>query len=188
MSPSSQEELRPQSAVLISTLVVVNIIWWMVMIAAIGLGATHMDRCPVQPSIPIYLIVLGAASLLSLSLTYTRSFWEDGFALIVSSVCMALLHLFSFGWFIAGTTWVYAVHPPSYSPGEARYCHQTTYQFAFIVTTLVWATMALVFVCCCCFATVTCCATVFARRRLIPNRYSFYGTISDSEEPTAGDV
>ncbi|KAF0024544.1 hypothetical protein F2P81_023346 [Scophthalmus maximus] len=37
MNLSPQEEVMPQSAVAISTIVVGNVIWWMVMIAAIGL-------------------------------------------------------------------------------------------------------------------------------------------------------
>ncbi|XP_045915246.1 transmembrane protein 272-like [Micropterus dolomieu] len=186
MNPSPQVEFGPQRAVQISAIVVVNIIWWMVMIAAIGLGATHVGRCPVQPYIPIYLIVLGATSLLSLSVTYTKSVWGDGIVFILSSTCMSFLHLFSFGWFIAGTCWVYPVYPPNYTPGAAPYCQKTTYQFAFIITTVVWVTMTLIFVCGFCFALLTCCKTVFARRRLIPNRGTFYGAFS--EEPTAGDV
>lgn len=85
-----------------------------------------------------------------------------------------------------GTTWIYPVYPPNYTPGAPRYCQRTTYQFAFIVTTLVWVSLTLVFLCGFCFSLLTCCKTVTARRRLIPNRNSFYGAIS--EEPTAGDV
>lgn len=66
------------------------------------IGAAHVGHCPVQPYIPIYLIVLGATSLLSLSVTYTKSVWGDGIVFILSSICMSFLHLFSFGWFIAG--------------------------------------------------------------------------------------
>ncbi|XP_070841404.1 transmembrane protein 272-like [Chaetodon trifascialis] len=186
MDPSPQEESRPQSAVVISTTVVVNIIWWMVMIAAIGVGVTHLGRCPLQPNIPIYLIVLGASSVLSLSLTYTRSIWEGGCISTLSLACTVVLHLLTLGWFIAGTTWVYPVYPPNYTPGIARYCHRTAYLFAFIVTTLLWVTVTLMFVCGFCFSLLTCCKTVNARRRLIPSRSNFYGAIS--EESTAGDV
>ncbi|XP_034748079.1 transmembrane protein 272-like [Etheostoma cragini] len=187
MNPSPQSEVRPQSAVLISSLVVMNIIWWMVMIAAIGLGVTHLNSCPLQPNIPIYLIVLGTTSLLSLSLTYTRAIPGDGVVSIMCSACTVILHLFSFCWFIAGSIWVYPVYPPIYTPGTSRSCHRTTYQFAFIITTLVWVAMAFIFFCGCCFALLTCCTTVIAGRRLIPSRFSFYGATSDSQ-PTAGDV
>ncbi|XP_068566706.1 transmembrane protein 272-like [Cebidichthys violaceus] len=188
MNPSPDVEVRPQSAVLISSLVVLNFIWWMVMIATIGLGATHLGRCPVQPNIPIYLIVLGTVNLLSLSLTYSRTSWGNGMASIMCSSCTAVLHLFTFGWFIAGTTWVYPVYPPDYTPGAFRYCHKTTYQFAFAVTTLVWVATTFMFVCSCCFALLTCCKNLISGNRLIPNRYTFYGATSDSHEPAGGDV
>ncbi|XP_034401029.1 transmembrane protein 272-like isoform X1 [Cyclopterus lumpus] len=188
MNPSPHVEVRPQSAVMISSLVVVNIIWWMVMIAAIGLGATHLSRCPVQPNIPIYLIVLGASNLLSLSLTYTRNNWGDDMASIMCSACMAILHFFTFIWFFIGTSWIYPVYPPDYTPGTLRHCHKTTYQFAFVVTTLVWVATTLMFICSCCFALLTCCKMVISGHRLIPNRYTFYGATSDSHEPAGGDV
>ncbi|XP_040908594.1 uncharacterized protein LOC121191491 isoform X2 [Toxotes jaculatrix] len=154
MNPSPEVENRSQNAVRISSVVVVNIIWWMVMIAGIAVGATHLSRCPVQPNIPIYLIVMGAASLLSLSLTYTSSTCTDGAVHILSLVCTGFLHFFTFCWFIAVT----------------------------------WALMALIFFCGCCFGALTCSKTVMARGRLIPSRTSFYGGISDFQEPIGGKV
>ncbi|KAM4539883.1 transmembrane protein 272-like [Odontesthes bonariensis] len=179
-------DFRPQGAVLIATLVVVNFIWWMVMIAAIGVGATHLDSCPVQPNIPIYLIVLGATSILSLSFTYNISANKDSAINIVSSACMTILHIFNFAWLIAGTCWVYNIYPPNYT-GPDR-CHKITYQFAFVVTTLMWVTMTLVFICGCCFGLLTCCTTMVVRRHLIPTRNSFYGATSDLGEQATGDV
>uniref|UniRef100_UPI0037E90974 transmembrane protein 272-like n=1 Tax=Semicossyphus pulcher TaxID=241346 RepID=UPI0037E90974 len=186
MDEYPQVESRPQSAVLFSTLVILNVIWWMAMIAAIALGAAYLDHCPLQPNIPIYLIVLGATNLFALSLTYS-SRREKSFSSILISCCMTVLHLFTFCWFIAGTSWIYPIYPPNYKPGIALYCHKTTYQFAFIVTTLVWVAISFTFVCGCCFALLTCCGTVTIRHRLIPNRYSFYGATRNSEEP-GGDV
>ncbi|KAM6899992.1 uncharacterized protein FYW49_018107 [Xenentodon cancila] len=178
-------DLRPQSAVLIATVVVVNIIWWMLMIAAIGLGATTLSLCPVQPYIPIYLLVLGAASILSLSVTYISRTNTVGAAHIFSSACMVILHLFSFAWLIAGTCWIYSVHPPNYT-GPDQHCHKTTYQFAFVVTTLLWVIVSLVFLCGGCCALLTCCTTVVATRHLIPNRSSFYGATSDIQHSSVG--
>ncbi|XP_037329945.1 uncharacterized protein LOC119219131 isoform X3 [Pungitius pungitius] len=102
MNPSPHNEVRPQSAVLVATLVVLNMIWWMIMIAAIGLGATHLSLCPVESNIPIYLIALGVTNLLALSLTYTQTTWGEGMVFTLCSTCTAILHLISFGLFFAG--------------------------------------------------------------------------------------
>ncbi|XP_059206462.1 transmembrane protein 272-like [Centropristis striata] len=190
MEPSPLVEYRPRSAVSFSCLVVMNIIWWMVMIAAIGLGAMHLRNCPVQPRIPLYLIVLGAVTLFALSLTYTRPSWGDGRAAILCSTTLVILHLFSFSWYIAGSTWVYPIYPPNYAETSeiSRYCQKTTYMFAFVVTTVVWSTSVLTIFCGCCFGLLTCCKTVRAGSRLIPSRSSFYGATSDSQDAVAGDV
>ncbi|MEQ2211967.1 hypothetical protein XENOCAPTIV_021977 [Xenoophorus captivus] len=44
----------------------------------ISCGTMHMDHCPVQPNVPVYLIVLGATSLLSLIFTYSSRGYQDG--------------------------------------------------------------------------------------------------------------
>ncbi|XP_049607566.1 transmembrane protein 272 [Syngnathus scovelli] len=178
----------PHADVQISSIVVVNIMWWMVMLAGIGLGATHLNHCPVQSRIPIYLVVLGSSSLLALSVTYCRYIWESGLMSTITSIGMVLLHLFTFCWFVAGSTWVYGVYPPSFTPGETRYCHKSTYNFAFIITTLVWASATLSLCCCACFVSMTCCKTVTARHRLTPTRTTSYGTthLLDEDGATGG--
>ncbi|KAJ4927882.1 hypothetical protein JOQ06_015683 [Pogonophryne albipinna] len=152
MNPSPDDQIRPRGAVTIASLVVANMIWWMLMIAAIGLGLTHLQRCPVEPILPIYLIVLGATTLLSLSMTYIMTNREGARVPNMCSVCITLLYLFSFGWFIAGSIWIYPIYPPNYIPGTAPYCHRVTYLFAFVITTIVWLATTLMFVFGCCFA------------------------------------
>ncbi|CAK6949296.1 transmembrane protein 272-like [Scomber scombrus] len=182
-------EGRTQSATATSSLVVGNIIWWMVMIAAIGVGATHIKSCPVQPFIPIYLSVLGAASIISLILTYSQRISESGIIYILISICMSFLHIFTFCWIIAGSYWVYTEYPPSYTPATARYCQKTTFQFAFVLTTLVWVMMALSFCCGGCYIVFACCCgTLSARHRLSPNRNTFYGGTDGAQGGAAGDV
>ncbi|KAK1880377.1 39S ribosomal protein L9 mitochondrial [Dissostichus eleginoides] len=82
--------------------------------------------------------MLGATTLLSLSMTYIMTNREGARVPTMCSVCITLLYLFSFGWFIAGSIWIYPIYPPNYTPGTAPYCHRVTYQFAFVITTIVW--------------------------------------------------
>lgn len=66
------------------------------------LGATHLNKCPVQPYIPIYLIVLGVTSILSLILTFLASTRKQRSSYILSSTFLSVVHLFNFCWLIAG--------------------------------------------------------------------------------------
>lgn len=86
----------------------------------------------------------------------------------------------------AGTNWVYSVYLPNYSAGTDRFCHKTTYQFAFIVTSLIWVLLSLVFLCGGCFLLVTWCK--FATYGLSSMHSTFYGGTSDFQEHRAGGV
>ncbi|XP_045919906.1 transmembrane protein 272-like [Micropterus dolomieu] len=76
-------------------------------IAQIVIGALHLNDCPRQPYIPIYLIVAGAFGLVLALLSCLPCAQEhkDGTANPLSQVCMAwnsLTSCFLFCWFIAG--------------------------------------------------------------------------------------
>ncbi|CAL8297937.1 unnamed protein product [Lota lota] len=131
-------ENEPQGAVLLSVIVVLHIIIWMIMVFAIGLGTIHLNNCPAQPYIPIYLIVLGVSSLLSLVLSYVQSPRKQSVVSILTSACISLLHIFNTCWFVAGTLWVFAIYSPSYSDAEDGYCQKNVYHFAFYLTSLCW--------------------------------------------------
>lgn len=187
MESSEDDEIRPRSAGVTASIVVVNVIWWMVLVAAIGFGAIHVNSCPVQPLIPIYMIVMGSVSLFSLTLTYTKSIWVDGTVFVIASTCNGLLYLFDFCWFIAGSVWVYSVYPPNYSHESAQFCFKPFYLFAFVITTLIWVTVGLVFFCGGCCFVCTCCTALRTGSSLLPARMRFYGATSDYK-PITGDV
>ncbi|XP_068164222.1 transmembrane protein 272 [Antennarius striatus] len=127
-------------------------------IAQIALGAIHQKDCPVQPLIPIYLIVMGTFSMvlnLLACLPCARE-PEDGTTNPTSRVCTAwnsLVSAFMFCWFIAGNVWIYSIYQPDYVKNDTvpdRYCDKTMYLFAFWTTTLVYIFLGLFLVVGCC--------------------------------------
>ncbi|XP_072303259.1 transmembrane protein 272-like [Eucyclogobius newberryi] len=190
MDSAPADAPRPQNALIVSSIALVNFIWWMVLLAAIGFGAIHLHSCPAEPYIPIFMIVLGSVSLVSLTLTYTKSIWTHRSVVLMTSTCIGLLYLFDFCWFISGSVWIYSVYPPDYSNRDStHFCYKPFYLFAFVLTTLVWATTGLMFLCGGCFFLCTCCTAVGAGRSWLSARIGFYGSTATSEyKPITGDV
>lgn len=132
-------------------------------IAQIVIGALHLNDCPRQPYIPIYLIVAGAFGLVLALLSCLPCAQEhkDGTANPLSQVCMAwnsLTSCFLFCWFIAGNVWIYSIYQPNYNKNTTNvdpYCDKTVYLFAFWTTTLVYILLGLFMVGGCCF--LLCC-------------------------------
>ncbi|XP_034413741.1 transmembrane protein 272-like [Cyclopterus lumpus] len=135
-------------------------------IAQIAMGAVHLDDCPRQHYIPIYLIVAGVFGLvLSVfsCLPCTKA-PEDGTFNPLTRVCMAwnsLTSFFFFCWFIAGNVWIYSIYEPNYNRNTTNvdpYCDRSLYLFAFWTTTLVYILLCLFMVggCCVCFCFLLC--------------------------------
>lgn len=123
-------------------------------IAQIAIGAVHLDDCPRQHYIPIYLIVVGVfglvLSLLSCLPCAKKS--EDP----ISRLCTAwnsLVSFFLFCWFIAGNVWIYSIYQPNYNKNTTSvdaYCDRTLYLFAFWTTTLVYILLGVFLIGGCC--------------------------------------
>ncbi|XP_053304376.1 transmembrane protein 272-like [Spea bombifrons] len=96
-------------------------LWTVLSIAMVIIGSMHIDNCPVEPNIPIYLIVGGTFHLLGFALSPLKLVQEK-----VAYAIGAILGLFSFCWFIAGSVWVFRVY--QYNP---RHCNDMVYKFAF---------------------------------------------------------
>lgn len=63
----------------------------------------HLNTCPLQPYIPVYLIVTGVLSMASLLLIYIRTAMIDESLLrFMCSLCLYLIIIFNFCWFISG--------------------------------------------------------------------------------------
>uniref|UniRef100_A0A3B5B2F7 Si:dkey-19b23.12 n=1 Tax=Stegastes partitus TaxID=144197 RepID=A0A3B5B2F7_9TELE len=122
-------------------------------IAQISIGAVHLEDCPRQPNIPIYLIVVGVFGLVLavLSCLPCAKQPEDGTSNPLSRVCTiwnSLTSCFLFCWFITGNVWIYSIYQPNYDKNTTdvnSYCDKTLYLFAFWTTTLVYILLGLMF-------------------------------------------
>ncbi|XP_078132434.1 transmembrane protein 272 isoform X1 [Sander vitreus] len=143
-------------------------------IAQIAIGAVHLDDCPRQRYIPIYLIVVGVFGLVLavLSCLPCAQKTEDSAPNPLSQVCTAwnsLTSSFLFGWFIAGNVWIYSIYEPNYNKNTTNvdpYCDRTLYLFAFWTTTLVYILLGLFLVGGCC---VLCCFCLCGRANPVNN-------------------
>ncbi|XP_051800088.1 transmembrane protein 272-like [Acanthochromis polyacanthus] len=120
-------------------------------IAQIAIGAVHLEDCPRQPYIPIYLIVVGVFGLVLslLSCLPCAKKPEDGTTNPLNRICTAwnsLTSCFLFCWFITGNVWIYSIYQPNYNRNTTHvepYCDKTLYLFAFWTTTLVYILLCL---------------------------------------------
>ncbi|KAM9425381.1 transmembrane protein 272-like isoform 1-T3 [Pholidichthys leucotaenia] len=136
----------PSSLILVFT----KVIFCIMPIAQIAIGAKYLEDCPVEPHIPIYLIVLGVFSLVLslLSCLPCAQDKEDGTTNPLSRICTTwntLSSVFLFCWFIAGNVWIYSIYEPNYKNATSveTYCNKTLYLFAFWTTTLVYILLGL---------------------------------------------
>ncbi|XP_068444143.1 transmembrane protein 272 [Clinocottus analis] len=120
-------------------------------IAQIVMGAVHLDDCPRQRYIPIYLIVAGVfgLTLSALACLPCAETPEDGASTPLSRVCAtwnSLTSCFLFCWFIAGNVWIYSIYKPNYIKNATSldpYCDRSLYLFAFWTTTLIYIILGL---------------------------------------------
>ncbi|XP_040265958.1 transmembrane protein 272-like [Bufo bufo] len=97
------------------------VIWFGVNIAMAVLGVIHIDNCPNQPYVPIYMIVAGITDAL-ICLLYPLKLFFRKVVIAVEYV----LFTFSACWLIPGGIWIFQMHeefPVS--------CHTTVYLFTF---------------------------------------------------------
>uniref|UniRef100_A0A8C3VSA1 Transmembrane protein 272 n=1 Tax=Catagonus wagneri TaxID=51154 RepID=A0A8C3VSA1_9CETA len=120
-------------------------------------GVKFVEDCPVQPLMPLYLLVCGIIGALKVSpLLYdsTRMTRLLSKAVVIDDDDDAeypwrqnahkyyihlLLSLFLFLWFILGNYWVFSVYPPDFIPPSQQpwdYCDKTLYLFAAAVLVL----------------------------------------------------
>ncbi|KAM4617945.1 transmembrane protein 272-like [Discoglossus pictus] len=125
------------------------VLWTALSIAMIIIGSMHVDNCPVEPKIPIYLIVAGVVHLVAFSLIPLKMAAEK-----VAYSIESFLGLFSFCWFIAGSVWVFRIYQDN-----PRGCNDLVYKFAFGILIFEYIFLAIVVAAFCLF---TCCIGILA--------------------------
>ncbi|XP_062844857.1 transmembrane protein 272-like [Trichomycterus rosablanca] len=129
-------------------------------IAQVTIGGLHLQECPTQPLIPIYLVVSGVFGLVLAVLSClpcTQEGENEGGA--VSALCTtwnSIVTLFLFCWFIAGNVWIYSIYQPTYDPLSPQYCAKILYLFAFWMVTLVYIIIGVLMLAGCCIMFCMC--------------------------------
>nr|XP_054755452.1 transmembrane protein 272-like [Lytechinus pictus] len=136
-------------------------------IAMVAIGSVYIHECPAQHFIPLYLIVMGLATILKASIDqkarcqrarlpqeeqeeFTPNPLEYGLS--------KLLSLFIIAFFIAGSVWIYQIYRPNTIDSSSYdYCHPTVYNFAFWVTTAYYIFVAFLCCCACCICCLGAC-------------------------------
>jgi len=115
------------------------------------IGTKYKDECPVEPLIPIYLIVAGACGLVGNCCSCGARYQEGGQREEGSvNPIQLVVQLFVFAWFVCGSVWIYSNYEPNYADQEsADYCNKTLYLFAFWVTNSYYIISGLVLICFC---------------------------------------
>nr|XP_004225725.1 uncharacterized protein LOC101242368 [Ciona intestinalis] len=139
---------------------VVGCIMFMVLpIAMVVIGAIHFHDCPIQHYIPIWLIVAGSLAFLTggsncgLSYVRRRKNEESGSGgRTIINVCGGIVAVFNLTWFILGNVWVFSIYPPNtetdiYKAGhieEEPYCNYIVYYFAYWIIIVSYVLLGIV--------------------------------------------
>ncbi|UJR18074.1 hypothetical protein I4U23_004974 [Adineta vaga] len=133
-------------------------------LASMIVGITRIKQCPIQPKIPMYMIVFGAVGfalcVVIISVILSRVFCCyksrdtarcEGTTLWTCSGAIPLLLLF-FAWFIVGCVWVFNVRGQVQfdNPDQPDYCHKSLYNFAYCL--LIAQYNVIFLICCICYA------------------------------------
>lgn len=112
-------------------------------IAMIAIGIVHINNCPVESKIPIWLIVFGVFGLMNCLIRLTTSIiiqtrhrkrnviFHEPFPVFIVTT---LNSFFLFIWFCIGNAWVFSIKSLQQSSDKGNadtYCNQVCYDFAF---------------------------------------------------------
>ncbi|XP_072278604.1 transmembrane protein 272-like [Pyxicephalus adspersus] len=92
------------------------------------MGGLYKDDCPIQPYIPVFLIVTGVAQIVVSSVLFLRILHQCN-----STILDTVVFLLAFGWFIVGSFWVFSM----FDQKDGK-CARNLYLFAYAIMTFEW--------------------------------------------------
>ncbi|CAF0931646.1 unnamed protein product [Rotaria sordida] len=148
----SKESLlsKVDSIVCLSFLNVMNIISLAVPITMLTIGIVKRDKCPMEPRIPLFLIVTSAASIVWMTATLVLNFIKLCCVALLSNsiktkvyiILGIIIFLFcslTMCWMIVGCVWVFPKKSSvqfTDSTALSTYCDPLLYNFSFIILIL----------------------------------------------------
>lgn len=110
-------------------------------------GAAYINQCPIQPLIPVYLVVVGISGVLKSAETIVKHFmtcfkcscltaWRRHrhlkYLLVVWRVVDLIFNLLILGWVIAGSYWIFSTYKDLRgAPNSSDLCNPVLYRFSF---------------------------------------------------------
>ncbi|WKY12766.1 hypothetical protein Q1695_003956 [Nippostrongylus brasiliensis] len=157
----SEQELR-STASLVRSIIFISICvtWCTIALIEIVAGGIGVGRCPHEPMIPIWLIVAGVFNFIRHGLyvgcaikhenSRVRSKARD----LVYAVTIAIWFI----WLVLGSYWTYDIYSTVIFDYEHPfYCNRGVYWCAFILITVAWVLVAIIFSCTCYCVVFLCC-------------------------------
>jgi hypothetical protein len=124
----------------------------------LGMGGSNQSSCPIEPRIPIYLIVSGSVNLVSICFSISACIIHNrrkdenmtGFYYVhCSAILIIIFQLFNYIWLIVGSIWTFRVfNDVQYTMmNQSTYCQGNVYQYT-IVTIILQYVLPIVLCCC----------------------------------------
>lgn len=127
---------------------IMHFIFCSVPITMIIIGSIYLYDCPKERYIPIYLIVGGIFGAVKIIFSSVNEFLcsdeEDEEGNPCANLFSRIIGWFIFGWFIAGSVWVYRIYKDfdENNTSSQDYCHPMLYYFSFWLLTVSYISTA----------------------------------------------
>lgn len=157
----SQSERRSLGSLLRTVLLLVFfVLLFFIGVFEIIVGAIGVGRCPVQPMIPVWLLISGLMNLFrnAFGVACTMKQNKTPRQTTIRDFGMGIFFFVWFVWLTLGSYWIYDVYNVVvYEHGEPNYCNQAVYSFAFVILTFAFVVLGILLCCVCYCAVFLCC-------------------------------